>query len=321
MKRCIKLVSLLSTVVLLGTSLIGCSNAGGGTDDGKLKIGYCINNLNDTFQNEVLSAAEEYVKANDDLEIEVADAQEDVIKQQDAINSLIQRGVDALIVVPVDTSAMDPITKAAQDAGIPICYVNRNPYAGNENDMPDNLYYVGSQEITGGQMQAEYIGDLLKGKGGVGVLMGILSNEGAVKRTEGVEQIIKEKYPDIKILAKETGNWQRDQGMTVTENWLTAYGDKINAILSNNDEMALGAVQALQARDRHDVLVIGLDGITDALDAVENGTMVGTVLQDAKGQGGGAAKLIHSVSKGEKVEKVNWVPFVLITKENLSDYK
>lgn len=321
MKRCRKLVSLLGAVVLLGTSLVGCSSAGGGADDGKLKIGYCINNLNDTFQNEVLSAAENYVKENDDLEIEVADAQEDVIKQQDAINSLIQRGVEALIVVPVDTSAMEPITKAAQDAGIPLCYVNRNPYADNEDAMPENVYYVGSQEITGGQMQAEYIGDLLKGKGGVGILMGILSNEGAVKRTEGVEQTMKEKYPDIKILAKETGNWQRDQGMTVTENWLTAYGDKMNAILSNNDEMALGAVQALQDRGRKDVLVIGLDGITDALDAVEKETMVGTVLQDAEGQGGGAAKLIHSVSKDEKVEKVNWVPFVLITKENLADYK
>jgi inositol transport system substrate-binding protein len=151
--------------------------------------------------------------------------------------------------------------------------------------------------------------------------MGKLDNEGAIKRTEGNESVIAEKYPNIKVLAKETGNWQRDQGLTLTENWLTTYGDKLNGILANNDEMALGAVKALQAAGREDVYVMGVDAIPDALDAVKDGSLTATVLQDAVGQGRGATEVIHKALLGQKPDSVTWVPFVLITPENLADFQ
>jgi inositol transport system substrate-binding protein len=315
-----KIVVLLLTLSLL-TMMVSCNKKEKAEEkSGTMKIGFCSNNFNDTFQTYINKAAASYVDMNDDIVITQVDAQEDVIKQQDLINTFIAKGVDALVVVPVDTSAMPPITKAAREAGIPICYVNRNPYAGKE--MPEGVYYVGSQEIVAGQLQMEFVGDKLGGKGNVAILIGKLDNEGALKRTEGNETTLASKYPDMKVLAKETGNWQRDQGMGLTENWLTAYGDKLNAILANNDEMALGAVEALKAAGRTEVLVVGVDAIPDAKTAVKNGSLDATVLQDAVGQGKGSVELIHSVLKGNlPSDPVVWVPFVLVTPENLKDFE
>lgn len=311
------LVVLLALLLVTAVVFTGCSKKEA-ADSGVKKIGYVSNNFNDTFQTYINKAALDYVSANADLSITQLDAQEDVIKQQDLVNTLIAQKVDALFVVPVDTSAMGPITKAAQDAKIPICYVNRNPIAGNS--MPDGVYYVGSQEIVAGQLQMEFIGEKLGGKGNVAILIGKLDNEGAIKRTEGNEDVIAKKYPEMKVIAKETGNWQRDQGMSITENWLTAYGDKLNAILANNDEMALGAVEALKAAGKK-IPVVGVDAIPDAKAAVKNGSLDATVLQDAVGQGKGGVELLHTVLKGGTVEKIKWIPFVLITPENIKDFE
>jgi inositol transport system substrate-binding protein len=214
---------------------------------------------------------------------------------------------------------MEPIIKAAADAKIVLVFVNRNPFG--TGSLPANVYYVGSQEIIAGQLQMEAMGKVLGGKGNVAILIGKLDNEGAVKRTEGNEETIKAKFPNIKVLAKETGNWQRDQGMSLTENWLTAYGKNLNGILANNDEMALGAVEALKAAGRTDVFVMGVDAIPDAKVAVGNGSLAATVLQDAVGQGQGAADVAYKVLKGGKVDAVTWVPFVLVNKDNLAQYK
>lgn len=288
----------------------------------KVVVGYVINNLNDTFQTYILEAAQKYAAENN-IEVSVMDSQEDTIKQQDIVNSLIEKGVSGLIVVPTDTSAMAPITKAAGDAGIPLVYVNRNPYAGVEDTIPENVFYVGSNEKSGGEMQMQYIGEQMAGEGGVAILLGILGNEATTKRTEGVEDIIAKDYPNVKVLAKETGNWQRDQGLSLTENFITTYGDDLKAVIANNDEMALGAIQALKNNNMLDkVAVAGLDAIPDALTAVEEGTLTCTVFQDANGQGGTSIKILHDTILGNPPkEKVEYIPFQLVTKDNVADFK
>lgn len=316
-----RLVSLLVISVMLTVFIAGCSSDTPSSSGGEktFKIGYSCNNFNDTFQTYIVDAAKAYVDENADLTIDVQDAQEDVIRQQDQINTFIEQGVDALVVVPVDTSAMEPITQAAKDAGIPLVYVNRNPFG--ESEVPENVYYVGSQEIIAGELQMEFVGEELGGEGNIAILMGILSNEGAVKRTEGVEGVIASKYPNIKVLAKETGNWQRDQGLAITENWLTAYGDDLNAIVANNDEMALGALNAARTAGRDDIIIVGVDAIPDALDSIEEGGLAATVLQDAVGQGRGAVQAAHKALKGETQDSITWIPFKLVTKDNLSEFK
>jgi inositol transport system substrate-binding protein len=303
-------------VILLIT---GTLFAGGGQQaGGKTLIGYVCTNFNDTFQGYIMDEFKGYFTDKPDYTLEFQDAQEDVVKQQDQVNNLISKGAKALIVVPVNTSAMAPITKAAQDAKIPLVYVNRNPFG--ESALPANVFYVGSQEIVAGQLQMEAMGKVLNGQGGVAILIGKLDNEGAILRTQGNEDTIKAKFPNIKVLAKETGNWQRDQGMSLTENWVTTYGNNLKGILGNNDEMALGAVEALRAAGRTDVVVMGVDAIPDAKTAVGNGSMAATVLQDAAGQGRGAGEAAYKALRGQSQESINWVPFVLIDKTNLAQY-
>lgn len=318
MKKALKKMIMGSFLIMSALLFVACSNGNGG--NGK-KVGYAINNLNDTFQTYILDAAKAEAKAQG-YEVRVENAKEDLIAQQDQVNTLIQNGVSALVVVPVDTSAMDPITQAAQTANIPLVYVNRNPYAGREKEMPKGVYYVGSQEITAGIMQMEFIGEKLNGKGGVAIAMGILGNEGAVKRTEGVVETAKEKFPEVSILAQETGEWQRDKALGIAENWISTYGTKLNAILANNDEMALGAVQAAKNTGRNDLLITGVDAIPDAIEAIEKDELAATVFQDGVGQGKGAIEIIKAVKDDKAPEEaVKYVPFQLVTKENVKDFK
>jgi inositol transport system substrate-binding protein len=318
MKKALAL--LLSLVLILSLAACGSDKKGddstGGDTDAAKTIGFAQCNMNDTFQTFIVDAAQ--AKADElGYNLEVQDAQEDVIKQQDQVNVMVEQGCAAILVVPVDTSAVAPITEAVTAAGIPLVYVNRNPFG--EAEPPEGVYYIGSQEIVAGQFQADYLVEKMGEKGGVGILMGILSNEGAVKRTEGNKEVLK-KYPGIEILAEEAGDWQADKGMSITENWLTAYGDKLNAILANNDEMAKGALQALEASGRTDVFVLGVDAIDDAKRLVKEGKMTATVLQDANGQGGNGIDVADKAIKGEKPEAVTWVDFVLITPDNVDEY-
>jgi len=282
-------------------------------------VGYIINDFGDTFQNFIFNAMQDYATANGVTVIN-ADANESTVTQLNEVENMIVLGVDALIVVPVDTSAMEPITRAAQEANIPLIYVNRNPFAGMEDQMPAGVYYVGSQEIEAGFMQMRHIGPMLDGEGGIAILQGILSNEGAIMRTQGNQQIIEEEFPGIEILAMETANWQTGEAVNVVENWITAFGDGLNAVLANNDDMAIGAIRALQMAGREDVLVMGIDGNPNALEAIEAGELMGSVFQDAVGQGQGSLRLALNALNGVEQPSVLWVPFQLITAENVADF-
>ena len=316
-----KKILALMLVLVLALGMVACGGDApadeGEAVDEAVTIGFATCNMNDTFQTYIVDAATE--KATElGYTIDVQDAQEDVVKQQDQVNAMIQQGVDAIVVVPVDTSAMGPITDAVTEAGIPLVYVNRNPFG--TDTPPEGVYYVGSQEIVAGQFQGEYLVELMGEEGGVGILMGILSNEGAVKRTEGNEQVLSQ-YEGIEILAKEAGDWQYDKAMSITENWITAYGEDLNAVLANNDGMAIGALQALETAGRDDVIVMGVDAIPDAVNLVAEGTLDATVLQDAVGQGVGGIEVASQVLSGDAPEQVTWIDFVLVTPENVADFQ
>ncbi len=315
MTRKLWLRACLALACVVGTVL-----AGEPSGKENFVIGYSISNFNNAYQTYVYDGAKEYADKSGVLSVNVSDAQDDVVKQIDQVKSLIEQGVDGLIVVPVDTAAMAPVTQAAVEANIPLCYVNRNPYAGAEDTMPANVYYVGSEEIVAGRMQMEYAAELLGGKGNIAILMGQLGNEGAVKRLEGAEEVIAAKYPDIKILASETGNWQRDEGMTVTENFLTAYGEDLDAILAQCDDMAIGALNACKNSGRDDIIILGIDAIPDMLQLIQAGELPGTILQDAVGQGAMGAEMLHKIFTGEKVDQVVWIPFVLVTQANVDEH-
>lgn len=285
---------------------------------GKITIGYACKDVNDTFQTYLIEAAQEYAKEHNII-LSVVDAQNDVVKQQDQVRDFITKGVDAILVLIIDSSSSVPITAAAQKANIPLVYVNTNPF--HDGNIPKGVYYVGSVEKEAGELQAEYIGKMLGGKGRACILQGQLVHEGAVQRTEGIESKLSEKYPNVKILAKQPANWQKDQAMSVTENWLTAFNYDIQAVFANNDEMALGAVNALQMAGKKDTLVIGIDGTKEALDAIKKGKMAGSIFQDADGQAKGAMEIAAMVVNGGKPQKsIKWIPFILITPQNVDKF-
>ncbi|MBQ8305252.1 MAG: substrate-binding domain-containing protein [Blautia sp.] len=310
--------------VLLGAALAVCMavpatmvSAEGLSGEG-LKIGYACVDMNNTFQTYLVAAAK--AKAEElGADITIVDAQNDVVKQQDQVNAMIQQGVDALVVVCADSSAMAPVTMAAQDAGIPLVYCNTNPFTDGEV-LPELVHYIGSDEIQAGRYQGEMIGEAI-GSGKVAIIQGGLVHEATYKRTEGNKQVFEESYPDIEVIAEETAEWQRDKAIDVVNNWLSAYGDELTAISANNDEMALGAIEALKKAGRTDVKVVGIDATPDGCASVQAGELLGTVYQDSVGQGGGAVELaVQMVQNGDLEEDYTWVPYVPVTAENVEEF-
>ncbi|MBJ7223922.1 MULTISPECIES: sugar ABC transporter substrate-binding protein [unclassified Brenneria] len=245
--------------------------------------------------------------------IHMEDAKGDVAQQLQQVQNFIGQGVDAIIIVPVDTDAVQPIIKVVDASGIPLVFVNRDPQAA----LGSKMAYVGSDSQVAGQLQMEALAKSMDYKGNVAILLGELSNESTRERTKGVKSVIA-KYPDIRIVEEQTAKWSRNEAVDLVTNWLTT-GKEINAIASNNDEMAIGALQAL-GRNSNNILVAGVDGTPDALQFIKNGKMVATVFQSAQGQGEGAVDTAMKLIGGEKVESAVLVPFELITKDNYQEF-
>ncbi|KAB8307542.1 sugar ABC transporter substrate-binding protein [Erwinia endophytica] len=244
---------------------------------------------------------------------QIEDAKGDVSQQLQQVQNFIGQGVDAIIVNPVDTNAVKPIIDQASKAGVPLVFVNRQP----EGQLPDKMAYVGSDSVLAGRLQMEALAKEMNYKGHVAILLGDLANESTRKRTAGVKAVVA-KYPGLKVIQEQTAKFTRNDAVDVVSNWLTA-GDDIQAIAANNDEMAIGALQALGKNQVH-VLVAGVDGTPDALPMIKNGKMVATVFQDGQGQGKGAVQTAVKLAKGEPVQKMIDIPFQLITKDNMAQF-
>ncbi|WP_054005632.1 sugar ABC transporter substrate-binding protein [Cypionkella psychrotolerans] len=259
------------------------------------------------------------------LKVQIEDAQNDVAKQLDQINNFIASGVTAIIVNPVDTSATQAMSDAAAAANIPLVYVNRQPI--NVDTLPANQAFVASNEVDSGTLETKEVCRLFKEAGkteaNVYVMMGELSNQAAVQRTADIHDVIG--GPDcgvkINIIDEQTANWSRDQAQTLMTNWLSA-GAAFDGVIANNDEMAIGAIQAMKAAniDMKSVVVGGVDATQDALAAMQAGDLDATVFQNAAGQGAGALDAAVKLSKGEAVEHKVYVPFELVTPANVADY-
>ena len=281
--------------------------------DEKITIGVSML-FDDLWLTTLRDAMTDYAATQPGVELIMVDSKEDVATQLAQVENFVAQKVDVIVLIPANTDAADPMTKAAQDAGIPLVYVNRIP-----SNLPEGVAYVGSDSIQAGIMQAEWLAEQLGGKGNVVIMNGNLAQEAAQKRTEGEKQVFA-KYPDIQIIREDTGNWSRSEGLALMENWL-ASGDQIDAVASNNDEMAIGALQAIEAAGKlGEILVGGVDASPDALQEMDKGRLNVTVFQNAKGQGEGGIKVAIALAKGETVEQITWIPFELVTPENYKNY-
>ena len=284
-------------------------------------IGVSMALFDDNFLTVLRNGMSDYAKTLDGVELQIEDAQNDVAKQQSQIQNFIASGVTAIIVNPVDTDATAAMSKAAADAGIPLVYVNREPV--NVNELPEKQAFVASNEMESGTLETKEVCRLLNGKGKVVVMMGELSNQAARMRTQDIKDVIAtDECKGLEIVEEQTANWSRTQGSDLMTNWLSA-GLEFDAVISNNDEMAIGAIQALKAagRSMDSVVVAGIDATQDALAAMAAGDLDVTVFQDAAGQGKGSVDAALKLAKGEKVDTKVYIPFQLVTPANIADFQ
>ncbi|RMR19237.1 Sugar ABC transporter, periplasmic sugar-binding protein [Pseudomonas syringae pv. persicae] len=302
------------------TSLALALMLGSGAALADIKVGVAMSQFDDTWLTYLRQDMGTKAKSmSDGVTLQFVDARADVNKQIDQVKELINKKVDALIVNPVDTAATARITKEAVAAGIPLVYVNRRP---DDPRLPAGVATVTSDDTEAGRLQAQYVADKMGGKGSVMILLGDLANNSTQNRTKGIKEVLA-KYPDIKIDQEQTGTWLRQKGMDLTNDWLTQ-GRKFNAVLANNDEMAIGAAMALKQAgvDKGKVFVAGVDGTPDGLNAVTKGDLTVSVYQDAKGQADGAIDAAVKMAKKDKVEpQAIVIPYRLITPENVSTFK
>jgi inositol transport system substrate-binding protein len=308
-----KKLLILTLVMLFCISFTSCKKA----DKNTIRVGIAMAHFDDVFLSFLRESMEDYAKKTDGLEVVSQDAKGDVGIQLSQVENFIAQDMNAIIVNPADTQATKKMTEKAVAAGIPIIFVNRKP----EIKLPDGAYFVGSDEVSAGNMQMEYLAKMMNGKGNLAIILGELSSVGTHGRTEGVKEVLKN-YPGIKIVEEQTANFMRDEALDLMTNWLSS-GKKINAVAANNDEMALGAILAIKnakLKPNKDIFVGGVDATPDALKAVEKGELTVTIFQDAKGQGLGAIESAYKLAKGEKVEKNTWIPFQLVTAENYKEF-
>ena len=288
-------------------------------------IGVSMALFDDNFLTVLRNGMIESAEGMDGVDVQVEDAQNDVAKQLDQINNFIASGVDAIIVNPVDTSATDAMSAAADSAGVPLVYVNRQPV--NVDSLPDNQAFVASNEIESGTLAAFEGCKMLRAAGFAGganiyILVGELSNQAAVQRTKDFHDVIDmDMCSFINIVDEQTANWSRDEAQDLMTNWLSA-GEEFQAVFANNDEMAIGAIQAMKASgiSMEDVIVTGVDATQDALAAMQAGDLDVTVFQDAAGQGSGALQAALDLAAGKEVDQKVYIPFLLVTPDNIADF-
>jgi ABC-type sugar transport system substrate-binding protein len=262
----------------------------------------------------------DYAKTQNGVSLQIEDAKDDVSKQLSQIQNFIANKVDAIIVNPVDTSATAAMTKLAADAGVPLVYVNREP--ADVDKLGPKAAFVASNEKDSGTLETKEICKLLGGKGDILVMEGQLSNQAAVQRTADIHDVIAtDGCKGIKIIAEQTAEWDRTKAQNLMTNWLSK-GMKYDAIVSNNDEMAVGALQALKAAgvDTKKAIVGGVDATQDALASMKAGDLKVTVFQDAAGQGKGAVDAALKLAAGQSVDKKVYIPFQLVTPANMADF-
>ena len=288
-------------------------------------IGVSMALFDDNFLTVLRNGMTDYANTQDGVTLQIEDAQNDVGKQLSQVQNFVASGVDAIIVNPVDTDATVALSQAAAAAGIPLIYVNRQPV--NVDDLPEKQAFVASDEKESGTLETQEVCRLLKEAGKTEakavVMMGELSNQAARVRTQDIKDVVATPECNfIQLVEEQTANWSRTQGADLMTNWLSA-GIEFDAVIANNDEMAIGAIQSLKSAGRtmDSVIVSGIDATQDALAAMAAGDLDVTVFQNAAGQGKGAVDAALKIARGENVDKKVYVPFELVTPANLKDYQ
>lgn len=300
------------TVVLLFVLLapLGCQRGSQASSGGagQVVVGVSLLNLSSEFI-VMLNEAMEAKAGELGVKLIVNDAQRSAERQIQQVEGFIAQKVDVIILNPCEVDASSPAVDKALAAGIPILNLNSVT-----KSAP--TAFVGSHDEESARIAMDFIARRLGGKGNVLMMQGFMGQAAQLKRDEGAREVLA-KHPDLKLLSAQTAEWDRAKAMSLMENWIQAHGSNIQAVFAQNDEMAMGALLALERANLKDKVVLaGIDAIADALGAVKAGRLDATVFQDAKGQGRTAVEVALKIARKEPFEKETFIPFQLVTKEN-----
>lgn len=337
-----KAFALFAAGGLLASLGSGCSQEPA-ADSSRNTIGVAIYKASDTF---MIWERDAIVKAaKDKANVDIVDSQNSQATQNDNIDHFIGSKVDALAINPVDRTMAGVLIDKAKAANIPVVFMNREPLP---DDMKkwDKVYYVGAKAEESGTMEGQLIADYWKShpeadKNMDGMLQYVMlqgepGHQDAQLRTKYAIQAIEDAGIRVDKVAQDTALWERLKAQQKMEEFLAAHEDRIEAVLANNDDMALGAIDALKAagyfKKGKYMPVVGVDATPPARSALKAGTLLGTVLNDATDQGIATFNLAHVLARGETPTKANtgyditdgkyiWISYKKITVDNLDDVK
>ncbi len=319
MKKTMKMLGILLVCILLA----GCG--GDGQQPEKLKeirIGVSVYDQFDVFISELLESMESYAKEMEEryditVSLEILNAGANQLTQNDQMEYFLEQECDIVCINLVDRTDASTIIERGKSADVPIIFFNRELV---EEDLErwEKLYYVGAEAFESGVLQGELLIEKLEtdfesvDKNGDGILQYVMlegeaGHQDTIIRTMYVLDTVTEAGYPLEKLGDEIANWSRDQGKTKMVQWLDAYGDEIEGVFSNNDAMALGAVDALKAAgfyidsEKQAPVILGIDGTRDALAAVKKGVLLGTVTNDGVGQSRAILELAYSIISGESL--------------------
>ncbi|HJV16312.1 MAG TPA: substrate-binding domain-containing protein, partial [Bacillales bacterium] len=298
MKKIIFLLAILAVII----GLVGCSmdketstSAGAKKNNGKLKVGLSMNTLNNPFFVAVKEGAEAQAK-EDNVDLVITDAQNDPGKQLSDVENLLEQGVDVLIIDPTDSDAIVQAVKKANDSKTPVFTIDR---AANGGEV---LTHIGFDALKSGGIAGNYLKDALGGKGKIVEIQGILGTNVGQLRSKGFNEVMNANK-GFQVVARQAANFDRGQAMKVMEDILQA-NPKIDGVYAANDEMALGALAAIEAAGRLDeITLIGCDAVDPAIEAIKSGKMEATIAEPPVFLGKEAVKTAIKISKKENVEK------------------
>jgi len=310
-----KTLAVVASATLLCTSLTACNRDSGGTDatgDGVNKsITFALSTQANSFMVQMREGAQK--KADElGLTINFQDASDDSATQANQLANAAATGAGAVIVNPTDSDAMASAVKQLTDAKIPVVAVDR---AVNNAEVSS---YIASDNVGGGKQAAKALSEAINGEGEILVLQGKTGSSASRERGQGFEEGLKDS-PNIKVVAKQTAEFERVKGLDVTTNLLQAHPN-VKAIFAENDEMALGAIEALGDKAGKDVIVVGFDGVEDALKAIKEGTMYASIAQQPADMAAQAVVEASKLLKGESATKEMQVDVVTVTKDNVDKF-
>lgn len=345
MRKSMRRFILVLSTIYMYSSLISCNSRNNEEEDlNDIKIGISVYEQDDIFISSIISNIENITKekrseGSYSITLNVEDAKSNQYNQNEQVDMFIDQGYDVMCINLVDRRSAATIINKAKNANIPVIFFNREPVEEDMN-MWNKVYYVGAQAEQSGMMQGDIVIEKYKNnpsdvdKNGDGkiqyvMLEGEQGHQDASIRTEYSIKRLVDNGIKVEKLGSEVANWSRTEASEKVDRWIEKYNDKVELIISNNDDMALGAIDVLnKSKIKNNMpLIVGVDGIKDALKAIDNGEMTGTVISDAYKQGKAIFDTALRVSSESILDKDNGIdaryiriPHVIVTKENVGEY-